>query len=88
MPKIASVIAHLKAVLMASSVAFARGDMLPVVVISALFNLAQLNPKPISHKVVVDQITSSPDQELMGPRAGRIANKRYCTSDAAQHPPG
>jgi hypothetical protein len=88
MPKIASVTAHLKAVLLASSLAFARGDMLPVVVISALFNLAQLNPKSISHKVAVDQITSSPDHELVGPRVGRIANKRYCTSDAAQHPRG
>jgi hypothetical protein len=63
MPKIASVTAQLKAVLMASSLAFARGDMLPVVVISALFSLAQLNPKSISHK------GGGPDYELARPGA-------------------
>jgi Na+/H+-dicarboxylate symporter len=60
MSKILAVAAFLKATLVASSFAFARGDMLPVIVISALFSLAQLNAKPIDQAVLRDPVESSP----------------------------
>jgi hypothetical protein len=41
------ILASLKAILIAASVAVARGDMLPVVLISILLNLTQLGAKPI-----------------------------------------
>jgi hypothetical protein len=40
MSKLLSVAAYLKAILVVSSFAFARSDMLPVIVISALFSHA------------------------------------------------
>jgi Na+/H+-dicarboxylate symporter len=42
MSKLLTILATLKAILIAASVAFARGDVLPVILISILFNLAQL----------------------------------------------
>ena len=47
MSKLLAIVASLKAILIAASVAFARGDMLPVILISVLFNLAQLGAKPV-----------------------------------------
>jgi hypothetical protein len=46
MTKFLAIIAGLKAILLAACVAFARGDMVPVILISVLFNLAQLGAKP------------------------------------------
>jgi hypothetical protein len=47
MSKGLAILASLKAILIAASVAVARGDMLPVVLISILLNLTQLGAKPI-----------------------------------------
>ena len=47
MSKLLALLATLKATLIAASVAFARGDMLPVILISILLNLTQLGAKPI-----------------------------------------
>lgn len=46
MSKPLAIVATLKGILIAASVAFARGDMMPVILISVLFNLAQLGAKP------------------------------------------
>jgi len=63
MSKLLSVAAYLKAILVAVSCAFARGDMLPVIVISALFSLAQLNAKPVGQTAPRDRAASSPSQD-------------------------
>jgi len=42
MSKLLAILASLKAILIAASVAFARGDILPVILISILLNLAEL----------------------------------------------
>jgi hypothetical protein len=47
MSKLLAIVASLKAILIAASVAFARGDMLCVILISVLFNLAELGAKPV-----------------------------------------
>ena len=47
MSKLLAIVASLKAILIAASVAFARGDMLPVILISILLNITQLGAKPI-----------------------------------------
>ena len=49
MSKGLAVLASLKAILIAASVAVARGDMLPVVLISILLNLAELGARPAGH---------------------------------------
>jgi Na+/H+-dicarboxylate symporter len=49
MSKLPAILASLKAILIAASVAFARGDMLPVILISILLNLAELGAKPAGH---------------------------------------
>jgi len=46
MSKLLAILASLKAILLAASLAFARGDMLPVILISILLNLAELGAKP------------------------------------------
>jgi hypothetical protein len=46
MSKLVALVAAFKAILIGASIAFARGDMLPVILISVLFNLAQLGAKP------------------------------------------
>jgi hypothetical protein len=48
MSKLLAIVAAMKAILIGASIAFARGDMLPVILISMLFNLAQLGAKPVS----------------------------------------
>jgi hypothetical protein len=47
MLKLLALAASLKAILIAASVAFARGDVLPAILISVLFNLVQLSGKPV-----------------------------------------
>jgi hypothetical protein len=59
MSKLLAMLAALKAILIAASVAFARGDMLPVILISVLLNLAQLGAKPVSQAVPRDTIVVS-----------------------------
>jgi hypothetical protein len=49
----------LKAILIAASIAFARGEMLPVILISAPFSLAQLGAKPIGQTAPRDRIVIS-----------------------------
>jgi hypothetical protein len=52
MSKLLAITASLKATLMVASFAFARGDMLPVILISALFSLApQRDAKPVRQTV-------------------------------------
>ena len=59
MPKLLALVAALKATLFAASVAFARGDMLPVILISVVFNLAQLGAKPAGQAGPRDTIVVS-----------------------------
>ena len=56
MSKLLAILATLKAILIAASVAFARGDMLPVILISILLNLTELGAKPIGHAEPRDTI--------------------------------
>ena len=51
MSKLLAIVASLKAILIAASFAVARGDMLSVIVISVVFNLAQLGAKPVGQMV-------------------------------------
>jgi Na+/H+-dicarboxylate symporter len=51
MSKLLAIVAALKAILIAASVAFARGDILPVILISILFNLAELGANPAGQAV-------------------------------------
>jgi hypothetical protein len=51
MSKLFVTVASLKAILVAASVALARGDMLSVILISVLFNLAQFGGKPAGQTV-------------------------------------
>ena len=46
MSKLLAIVAILKGILVAASVAFARGDMLPVILISILLNLVELGARP------------------------------------------
>ena len=59
MSKLLAILAALKAILFAASVAFARGDMLPVILISILFNLSQSGAKPVGQAVPQDTIVVS-----------------------------
>ncbi|WMT74734.1 hypothetical protein [Bradyrhizobium sp. Ash2021] len=63
MSKLLAILATLKAILIAASVAFARGDMLPVILISILLNLTQLGAKPIGQAVPRDPVASPPSQD-------------------------
>ena len=47
MSRLLAIVASLKAILIAASVALAGGDMLCVILISVLFNLAELGVKPV-----------------------------------------
>jgi hypothetical protein len=57
--KLLAIAATLKAVLMAASFALARGDMLSIILISALFNLIHLGAKPPSERVQRDSMVAS-----------------------------
>ena len=59
MSRVIAIAATLKAILIASSFALARGDMLSVVLISAFFNLAQLGAKPSSDGALRDSLVAS-----------------------------
>jgi hypothetical protein len=48
MSKLLAIVASLKAIFIMASIAFVRGDMLPVILISVVFNLAQLGAKSVS----------------------------------------
>jgi hypothetical protein len=54
--KLLAIVASLKAILIGASVAFARGDMLPVILISVLFNLVQLGATPAGRTAPHDTI--------------------------------
>jgi hypothetical protein len=54
--KLLAILATLKAILIAASVALARGDMLPVILISILLNLAELGVEPAGHAEPRDTI--------------------------------
>jgi Na+/H+-dicarboxylate symporter len=59
MSKLLAIVATLKAILIAACVAFARGDMLSVILISVLFNLAELGAKPVGQTVPRDSTAVS-----------------------------
>jgi hypothetical protein len=59
MSRLLAIAATLKAVLIAASFALARGDMLCVILISAVFHLAQLGAKPSSEQAERDSIVAS-----------------------------
>jgi hypothetical protein len=59
MSKLLAIVAPLKAILITASVAFARGDVLPVILISVLFSLVQLGAKPLGQAVPRDTIVVS-----------------------------
>ena len=60
MSKFLAILAALKITLIAASAAFARGEMLPVILISALFSLVQLGGKPVGG-ITPSTISSSND---------------------------
>ena len=64
MSKLLAIVASLKAILIAASVAFARGDMLAVIVISVLFNLAELGARPVGQTVPRDRMLVSAGDDL------------------------
>lgn len=59
MSKLLATVAGLKAILITASVACARGDMLSVILLSVLFNLAQLGAKPLGQTVPRDSMAVS-----------------------------
>jgi hypothetical protein len=59
MSKILAIVTGLKAILIGAAFAFARGDILPVILISALFHLVQLGVRPISQDEPRDTIVMS-----------------------------
>jgi hypothetical protein len=63
MSKLFAIVASLKAILIAASVALARGDMLSVILISVLFNLAGLGAKPVGQSVPRDSMVVSPSDD-------------------------
>jgi hypothetical protein len=63
MSKLLSVAAYLKAILVAFSFAFAGGYMLPIIVIAALFSLAQPGAKPIGQTALQAPAAGSPSRE-------------------------
>ena len=62
MSKLLAIVATLKAILIAASIASARGEILPVILISVLFNL-QLGAKPIGQTMPRDTIVVSPSDD-------------------------
>ena len=65
MSKLLASLVILKATLIAASVAFARGDALPVVLISAFLSLVQLG-KPVSQVVTPETTVVSSSQDPHG----------------------
>jgi hypothetical protein len=58
MSKLLAAAATLKATLFAACVAFAQGDMLSVILISALLHLVQLGTKPVGQTLPRDPIVA------------------------------
>jgi hypothetical protein len=56
MSKLLAIAATLKAILIAASFALARGDMLSVILISAVLNLAHVGAKPSSERAPRDSL--------------------------------
>jgi ABC-type glucose/galactose transport system permease subunit len=56
MSKLLAIAASLKGILIMAGIAFVRGDMLPVILLSVLFNLVQLGSKPIGQTISKDTI--------------------------------
>ena len=65
MSKPLAIVASLKALFVATSVALARGDMLCVILISVLFNLAGLGAKPVGQTVPRDSMVVSPSDDRL-----------------------
>jgi hypothetical protein len=63
MSKLLAIVATVKAILIAVSIAFARGEILPVILISVLFNLAQFGVKPIGQTMRRDTIVVLPSDD-------------------------
>ena len=59
MSKLLVAAATLKATLFEASMAFARGDMPAVILVSALFHLVQLGTKPVGQALPQDPIVVS-----------------------------
>jgi Na+/H+-dicarboxylate symporter len=59
MSRLLAIAATLKAILIAASFALARGDMLPVILISVVLNLAQQGAKSSSERVQRDSMVAS-----------------------------
>ena len=58
MPKLFAIAVSAKAALVAASFALARGEMLPAILISIVFNLAQLGAKPVGQTVPQETIVA------------------------------
>jgi hypothetical protein len=58
MTRFLEVLATLKFTAITASAAFARGEMLPVILITVLFSLVQLGAKPVSHAAQASPIVS------------------------------
>jgi hypothetical protein len=63
MSKLLAIVASLKAIFVMASIAFVRGDMLPVILLSVVFNLAQLGAKPVGQTLAKDTIVIASDHE-------------------------
>jgi hypothetical protein len=63
MAKILAIVTSLKVILIGAAFAFARDDMLPVILISVLFNLVQLGAKPIGQAEPRDSMVMSRSQD-------------------------
>jgi hypothetical protein len=63
MSKLLQLAAGLKAALLLASVALARGEILPVILISLLFNIAHLSAKPpTSHRDTIVILSDHDDR--------------------------
>jgi hypothetical protein len=67
MSKLLAMVATLKAILIAASVAFGRGDVLSVILISVLFDLAELGVKPVGQTVPRDSAAVAERGVAAGP---------------------
>jgi len=63
MSKLVAIAASLKVIFITASIAFVRGDMLPVILISVVFNLAQLGAKSVGQAAPRDTIVIASDLE-------------------------
>jgi hypothetical protein len=63
MSKLLALLATLKAILIVAAVTFATGDRLPVILVSLLFNLAELGAKPVGQAVPRDIVIVSSNHD-------------------------